>query len=63
MPFGSSQSVICVLSAGSNVSEWVEREFLFASNRQAKITPLDCIADCELPLNYVDLNYIDVQGE
>ena len=56
------QYVIVVLSPDSILSEWVEREFLFSSNLKRKIIPLMYRA-CELPLNYVDLNYIDVQGE
>ena len=58
----SSQFVIVVLSPDSIASEWVEREFLFASNLKRKIIPL-LYRPCELPLNYLDLNYIDVQGE
>ncbi len=58
----NSQYVIVVLSPDSILSEWVEREFLFASNRKCKIIPLLYRA-CELPLNYLDLNYIDVRGE
>ena len=57
-----SQYVIVVLSPDSIVSEWVEREFLFSSNLKRNIIPLMYRA-CEVPLNYVDLNYIDVQGE
>jgi len=58
----SSQYVIVVLSPDSIVSEWVEREFLFSSNLRRKIIPVMYRA-CEIPLNYVDLNYIDLQGE
>lgn len=58
----SSQYVIVVLSPDAIASEWVEREFLFSSNLKRKIIPL-MHRPCELPLNYVDLNYIDVQGE
>jgi formylglycine-generating enzyme required for sulfatase activity len=58
----SSQFVIVVLSPDSIASEWVEREFLFASNLKRKIIPL-MYRSCELPLNYLDLNYIDVQAE
>ncbi|MBI5953063.1 MAG: TIR domain-containing protein [Chloroflexi bacterium] len=57
----NSQFVIVVLSPDSIASEWVEREFLFASNLERKIIPL-MYCPCELPLNYLDLNYIDVQG-
>jgi formylglycine-generating enzyme required for sulfatase activity len=58
----NSQYVIVVLSPDAITSEWVEREFLFASNLKRKIIPL-MYRSCELPLNYLDLNYIDVQGE
>ena len=58
----NSQYVIVVLSPDSIVSEWVEREFLFSSNLKRKIIPL-MYRLCEVPLNYVDLNYIDVQGD
>ncbi len=58
----NSQFVIVVLSPDAVASEWVEREFLFASNRGRKIIPL-LFRPCELPLDYLNLNYIDVQGE
>jgi formylglycine-generating enzyme required for sulfatase activity len=57
-----SQYVIVVLSPDSVTSEWVEREILFASNLKRKIIPL-MYRQCDLPLNYVNLNYIDVRGE
>jgi len=55
-----SVCVIVVLSPDSIISEWVEREFLFASNLKKKILPL-LYRECELPFNYLNLNYIDVQ--
>ena len=58
----SSQYVIIVLSPDSIESVWVEREFIFSSNLKRKIIPL-LYRQCELPLNYLDLNFIDVQGE
>src|SRR5215213_10739505 len=58
----NSQYVVVVLSPDSIVSEWVEREFLFSNNLDRTIIPL-MYRDCEVPLNYVDLNYIDVRGE
>jgi TolB protein len=57
-----SQYVITVLSPDSVVSEWVEREFLFASNLKLIIIPL-YYRECELPLIYLNLNYIDVRGK
>ena len=56
-----SQYVLIVLSPESVTSEWVEREFLFASNLKRKIVPL-MYRRCDLPLSYVNLNYIDVRG-
>jgi len=56
-----SQFAIFVLSPDSIASEWVEREFLFASNRKLKLIPV-LYRPCELPLNYLNLNYVDVQG-
>src|SRR6185436_8672478 len=53
----SSQYVIVVLSPDAVTSEWVEREILFSSNLKRKIIPL-MYRLCELPLNYVNLNYI-----
>jgi len=58
----NSQFVIIVLSPDSIASEWVDREFLFASKQKLKIIPL-MYRSCELTLNYLDLNYIDVQGD
>lgn len=56
------QSVIVVLSPDSMASEWVDREFIYASNLDRKIIPLYC-RECELTINYVDRNYIDVRGD
>ena len=58
----SSQYVIIVLSPDSVESVWVEREFIYSSNLNRKIIPL-LYRQCELPLNYLDLNFVDVQGE
>ncbi len=52
--------VLVVLSPDSMTSQWVEREFLFASNLKRKIIPI-MYRPCELSLDYLDLNYIDVQ--
>ncbi|MGE5376893.1 MAG: SUMF1/EgtB/PvdO family nonheme iron enzyme [Bacteroidota bacterium] len=56
------QYVIVVLSPDAILSQWVEREFLFSYNLKRKIIPL-MYRSCEIPLNYVDLNIIDVQGD
>ncbi len=58
----TSPIFIVVLSPDAVESEWVEREFLFASNLRRKIVPVMC-RPCELPLNYLDLNYIDMQDK
>jgi formylglycine-generating enzyme required for sulfatase activity len=58
----TSQFVLVVLSPDAITSEWVEREFLFSSNLKRKIIPL-MYRSCELPLGYVNLNFIDVQGD
>lgn len=58
----ASQFAIFVLSPSSIASEWVEREFLYCSNRKRKLIPLMYQA-CELPLSYLNLNYIDVEGD
>ena len=57
----NSQFVLVVLSPESVASEWVDREFLFASQLNRKVIPL-MYRPCELSLSYVNLNYIDVQG-
>lgn len=56
----NSQYVVVVLSPDSITSEWVEREFLFASDINLKIIPI-MYRQCKLPLNYLNLNYIDVR--
>ena len=58
----NSRYVLVVLSPDSIESEWVEREFLFASNLKLKIIPL-LYRQCDLPMNYLNLNFIDVQGK
>jgi formylglycine-generating enzyme required for sulfatase activity len=56
-----SQFVIVVLSPDSNESEWVEKEFIFASSLRRKIIPLLHRA-CDPRLTYVNLHYLDIQG-
>ena len=55
-----SQYVVIVLSPDSVSSEWVEREYLFASNLGRKIVPV-LLRPCELPLYYLNIHYIDFQ--
>ena len=57
-----SQYCIVVLTPNSVDSEWVEREFLFASKLQLKIIPILQSA-CEVPLWAVNLQDIDMQGK
>lgn len=58
----SSQFVVLVLSPDAVSSEWVEKEFLFASSLKIPIIPIMYRA-CEPTLRFVNLKYIDVQGE
>jgi len=57
----ASQYVVVVLSPDSVASEWVEREYLFSSRLGKSIVPV-FLKPCELPLYYLNLHYIDVQG-
>ncbi|HSL29692.1 MAG TPA: hypothetical protein VK900_10865, partial [Anaerolineales bacterium] len=43
-------------------SEWVEREYLLSNNLKKKTLPI-MYRDCELPLGFLNVNYVDVQGE
>jgi len=56
-----SQFVLVVLSPDSVASEWVEREYLFSSKHGKKIIPL-FYRPCDLPMYYLNVQYIDVQG-
>ena len=56
-----SQYVLVVLSPDSVASEWVEREYLFSSKYGKKIIPL-FYRRCDLPMYYLNVQYIDVQG-
>jgi hypothetical protein len=58
----NSDFVIVVISPDSVESEWVEREYLFASNLKKKILPI-MYRECELPMSFLDLNYVDAQGD
>ena len=58
----NSQFVIVVLAPESVASEWVDREFMLATSLRRKVIPL-MYRSCELTLNYLNLNYIDVRGK
>jgi len=53
---------IIVVSPRSMDSNWVEKEFLYASNRKKRIVPI-LFEACDLPLWLLDIHYIDVQGK
>lgn len=57
-----SQYFLVVLSPNSVDSEWVEKEFLYANNQKTKIIPL-LYAPCRVPMWFINLHFIDVQGE
>ena len=57
-----SQYFLVVLSPNSVDSEWVEKEFLYANNLKTKIIPL-LFAPCRVPMWFINLHFIDVQGE
>ncbi|MFC2063621.1 SUMF1/EgtB/PvdO family nonheme iron enzyme [Chloroflexota bacterium] len=58
----ASQYFIVVLSPNSSISEWVEREFLYASNLKLKVIPI-LYQPCELPMWSLNLHFIDMQGK
>lgn len=60
---GINQSEVfaIVVTPNSTASEWVEKEYLFASNRGMKIVPL-LRETCELPIWLLDLQYVDIVG-
>ena len=57
-----SQILVLIVSSNSVVSEWVEKEFLYASSRNMKIVPL-IYEHCDLPIWLLNLQYIDISGE
>ena len=57
-----SQFFLVVLSPNSIISDWVEREFLFASDQDKKIIPL-LYQPCTLPMWSLNLHFIDMQGK
>jgi hypothetical protein len=57
-----SEIFVVVLSPNSIDSEWVEKEFMYANSLKRKIIPL-LYQPCETPLWFINLHFIDVQGE
>ena len=57
-----SRYFLVVLSPNSCESEWVEREFLFASNQKLKVIPL-LYRECELPLWSLNLHFMELREE
>lgn len=58
----ASQYFLVVLSQNSVQSNWVEREFLRASDQGLKIIPI-LYQKCRLPLWSLNLHFIDMQGK
>ncbi len=56
-----SQILAIIVSPNSIASEWVEKEFVFASKQGLKIVPL-LYEHCELPIWLLNLQYIDLIG-
>lgn len=52
---------ITVISPNSVVSEWVEKEFLYASNTKKNIIPV-LYTTSKLPLWLLDMHYINIHG-
>lgn len=57
-----SEILAIILSPNAIASEWVEKEFIFASKRGMKIVPL-LYEHCELPIWLLNLQYIDIIRE
>jgi hypothetical protein len=58
----ASQCFVVVLSTNSIDSEWVEKEFMYANSLKKKIIPL-LYQPCKTPMWFINLHFIDVQGE
>ena len=56
-----SEIFAIVVSPNSLKSDWVEKEFLFASKRGLKIVPL-LYEMCELPIWLMNIQYVDIVG-
>jgi hypothetical protein len=58
----ASQCFVVVLSPNSIDSEWVEKEFMYANSLKKKIIPL-LYQPCKTPMWFINLHFIDVQGD
>ena len=58
----SCDAFILVISSDSIKSDWVFKEFLYASSNKKKVIPL-LYKQCKLPLWLQDIQFIDIQGE
>ncbi len=58
----ASQIFVVVLSPNSVASEWVEKEFMYANSLKKRIIPL-LYQPCKVPMWFINLHFIDVQGE
>jgi hypothetical protein len=56
------QCFVVVLSPNSVDSEWVEKEFMYANSLKKRIIPL-LYQPCKAPMWFINLHFIDVQGE
>ncbi len=56
-----SQIFVIVVTSTSLKSEWVEKEYIFASQRGLKIVPL-LREHCELPIWLLNIQYVDIIG-
>lgn len=52
---------VSVISPNSIISEWVEKEFLYASNTGKRVIPI-LLESTTLPLWLMNIHYIDMQG-
>ncbi len=57
-----SEIFVIIVSPDAIISEWVEKEFIFASNKNMKIIPL-LYEECELPVWLLNLQYIDLRED
>ncbi len=56
-----SQIFVLVVTPHSIASEWVEKEYIFASQRGLKVVPL-LREHCQLPIWLLNIQYVDIVG-